>query len=817
MFLAGAAIRCPAQPSQPVSVINVLVLYTPQASAGAGGQAAILSEINTAFVEANTVFQNSQINARVHLAWATGINYVESGSVSNDLALLRNPGNGVLARAHELRDSIGADLVCLVTETGDDWSFYGLQGPSVENAFSIIRQPFLTGSYYFPVALSFNFGCQLERPYADSVGAFPYAYGYTFWFDYGYFSTVEAFSGQRIPYFSNPDIFFNGVPIGVPAGSPGAADNALVINQTAPIVAAFRGDAALTFPPSVSMVAPFDGQQFTAGTNIVLGASTTDADGKVVRVDYYAGTNLVGYATAPPFRATWSTAPMGQYTVFAVATDNSGASTLSDSIQVTVAPGNDDFVARASIAGTNTTVNGDNTLATAEPGEPAHAGFPAAHSLWWTYTAPANGVVLLDATASSFTASLDVYTGNQLTNLTEVTSTSSSPESAVRFQVAAGQAYQIAVDGSNGLTGAIQLRLSFATLPSNDNFAQRQPLSGSAITVMQSNSGATRQAGEPNHSGTPGCASLWWTWVPPANGALTLLATNATGENMLVGIYTGQTLTTLTPASIQFEYPSSYLVQVTKGVAYQIAVDSPVDPLQPGPFALKLNFTPEPQNDHFANRAPIQGTWITLTNSIAGATVESGTPVNNGGWMPSLWWSWTAPISGYVSIACPTDQFIDVFTGANLTNLTGVVSGPSVNFEATAGTTYAIAASGLGSTVELQLAASTIQIVAPTSGATLWAGANVELTATATTNDGILSEMQFFQNGNLIGTVTNAPYQILWTNFPAGWYSLTAFGTDVLGRTRSSPPININQIYFRHLPPTTTSPTARPFMGLESR
>jgi len=784
--------RCPAESSQPVSVINVLVLYTPQACAGAGGKAAMLREINTAFIEANTVFQNSHINARVHLAMAAAINYVESGSVSNDLARLCNPGKGVLAQAHLLRDSVGADLLCMVTETGDDWWFYGLQGPSVENAFSIIRQPFLTGGYYFPVVLSFNFGCQLERPYADSVGAFPYAYGYSFTTGDGYFSTVEAFSGQRLPYFSNPDIFFEGVPMGIPAGSPGAADNALVINQTAPTVSAFRGQATLTFPPSVNMVAPFDGQLFWAGTNITLVANATDADGEVVRVDYYAGTNLLSSSTAAPFRASWSMVPRGQYTLFAVATDNSGASTISDSIRVTVAPSNDDFVARARIVGTAATVTGDNTLATAEPGEPDHAGFPAAHSLWWTYTASADGVVMLDATASSFPASLDVYTGNQLTALTEAISTSSLTESAVRFQVTAGQTYQIAVDGPNGQTGTIYLRLSFAPLPPNDNFEQRQQLGGSMIAIKANNSGATRQAGEPNHSGTPGCASLWWTWTAPENGAFTLSATDTAGENMLVGVYTGSSLTNLSTASIQFQYPSSFFVPVAQGVSYQIAVDSPIDPLQPGPFELKLNFTPEPRNDHFANRTKIQGTWIALTNPIAEATIESGTPVNNGGWLPSLWWSWTAPISGYVSIACPTGQFIDVFTGTNLTNLTGVVSGPSVNFEATAGTTYAIAASGLGSTVELQLVVSTIQIGAPTNGATFLAGQNVKLTATATANDGILRQMQFFQNGALIGTAKHDPFRTLWTNVPAGGYSLTAVGTDDFGRSRSSPPVNIS-------------------------
>ena len=790
-LLVGLATWSRAEPAQPVSVIQLLVLYTPQASVGAGGSIGMLREIETAVVEANTVFQNSHVNARVQLARVAGINYAESGSVSNDLASLRNPGTGILAQAHALREAVGADLVCLITETGSDWWFYGLQGPSAENAFSIIRQPFLTGGFYFPVALSFNFGCQLELPYADSVGAFPYAYGYSFWTDSGYFSTVEAFSGQRIPYFSSPDLLFQGVPMGIPAGSPGAADNVLVINQTAPIVAAFHGPATLTLPPRVSLLAPFDGQGFLAGTNILLQASATDADGSVVRVDYYAGANLLGSATAAPFPAVWSNAPMGQYTLFAVATDNAGAATISDSIQVTVAPGNDDFMARAPIAGTDTPVSGDNTLATAEVGEPDHAGFPAAHSLWWTYTAVTNGVVLLNASASSFPVSLDVYTGNQLTTLTEITSTSSSPESAVRFQVALGQTYQIAVDGPSGQTGKIQLNLSLAPLLPNDAFAQRQPLRGNQLTVAANNRGATREPGEPDHAGTAGCASLWWTWTASANGGLTVAATSADGANMLVGIYTGNTLPNLNEGAAQFQYPASYSVQVERGVAYQIAVDSPNDPLQSGPFELMLNFTAGPQNDQFAHRTALVGSWISLTNSLAFATLEPGSPVNNNGWMPSLWWSWTAPVSGYVTINCPSGQFIDVFTGTSLTNLTEVVSGSAVTFTATAGTTYAIAATGSGSTVEMNLVLSTIQLVSPTNGASFYAGDDVSLTALATANDGVLGELQFFANGTLVGTANSEPFQCVWTNLPAGGYTLTAVGTDAPGHSRSTPPVII--------------------------
>jgi hypothetical protein len=163
-------------------------------------------------------------------------------------------------------------------------------------------------------------------------------------------------------------------------------------------------------------------------------------------VDYYEGTNLLASSETPPFKALWSKVPLGEHTLFAVATDNSGASTISDPVPTTVAPANDDFVARSRITGPDAVVNADNTLASAEPGEPDHAGSPAAHSLWWTYTAPADGVVLLDASASSFPASVDVYTGSALNALSEITSTRGTSESAVRFQATSGQAYPIAID-----------------------------------------------------------------------------------------------------------------------------------------------------------------------------------------------------------------------------------------------------------------------------------------------------------------------------------------------------------------------------------
>ena len=646
LLLLSLVTRGHAEPLQPVSVINVLVLYTPQASVGAGGTTSILKLIDAAVVEANTVFQNSRINARIHLALAARINYLESGSVSNDLARLREPGNSTLGQAHRLRDQFGANLVCLITETGSDWWFYGLQGPSPENAFSIVRRPYLTGGYYFPVALSFNFGCQLERPYANSAGAFPYSYGYSFWVNDTLYSTVEGFSGQRIPFFSNPDILFQGVPLGVPAGLVNAANNALVMNQTAPIVATFRGSASRTWPPSVKITAPAGGATFRSGTSVTLAADARDPDGNVTQVDYYEGTNWLASSGTARFIALWPKVPIGEHSLLAVATDNDGATTVSAPIQITVRPANDDFAARTKIIGTNVTERVSNALATAEPGEPDHAGVPANHSLWWTWTAPSNGIAWVEI-GGKWGTTLAIYTGSVVSELSPVASNIGYESNLVEFRVVSGTTYQIALDSLYGDTGDISFGLFFVPPPANDDFSHRKMLKGTHINEKASLEFASREPGEPNHGAAPGHASMWWSWTAPAPGVVIIQALSEVSAPLLLGVYTGEELTNLLQIfRTELFWPSSTSLRVEAGTRLQFAVDSMVSPSIPCQgcnFLLQLDFFPPPPNDNFADRTPISGTWITLTNSSVGATLEPGEPDNGAAW-PSIWWSWRAPV-----------------------------------------------------------------------------------------------------------------------------------------------------------------------------
>lgn len=133
------------------------------------------------------------------------------------------------------------------------------------------------------------------------------------------------------------------------------------------------------------------------------------------------------------------------------------------SIDYFVPPPNDDFADRIQLTGDSVSADGYTPGATIEPGEPAHFwedDGESFNSVWWTWTAPSDGVVVLQVDDYRFPALLAVYTGEDLNQLQRF-----SVDSQLTTQelvVTAGTEYQIAVDGFAARHGRFQLNLEFS-------------------------------------------------------------------------------------------------------------------------------------------------------------------------------------------------------------------------------------------------------------------------------------------------------------------------------------------------------------------
>ena len=179
---------------------------------------------------------------------------------------------------------------------------------------------------------------------------------------------------------------------------------------------------------------------------------------------------------SPGSRSCTSTAPdttctisglvnFDPYTVTVTAVNGVGRS-VSSAATAVARPGyrNDAFSTPRILTSDSGTIPSRNSNASAESGEPAHAGSMASRSMWFEYTASANGQMNIDTAGSTFDTVLAVYTGNALNALTLVASNddiSTGLTSAVSFAVTTGTRYLIAVDGWNGTSGNFNLNWSF--------------------------------------------------------------------------------------------------------------------------------------------------------------------------------------------------------------------------------------------------------------------------------------------------------------------------------------------------------------------
>jgi hypothetical protein len=177
----------------------------------------------------------------------------------------------------------------------------------------------------------------------------------------------------------------------------------------------------------------------------------------------------------------------------------------------------------------------DNIGATKQAGEPNHAGNAGGASVWWKWTAPANGTALVDTCPSDFDTLLGVYVGSSVSSLTEVASDDDAcglGTSITDFPAFAGVTYYFAVDGFGGDTGTIDILVELfrddqPQPPPNDNRAAAELIPGPDHSVVRDNFGATVESDEVttcnDPEATPGGVSVfggtvWFLYDPPSPG-----------------------------------------------------------------------------------------------------------------------------------------------------------------------------------------------------------------------------------------------------------------------------------------------------------
>jgi len=122
---------------------------------------------------------------------------------------------------------------------------------------------------------------------------------------------------------------------------------------------------------SVSLTAPAAGSVSAPGSSITVSANATrtNAQRPITKVEFFAGTTLIGTDTTSPYSIVWANVPSGTYSLTAKATDSTGATATSaartirvntlPSVSLTAPANGANFIPGSTIALTATATDSD--------------------------------------------------------------------------------------------------------------------------------------------------------------------------------------------------------------------------------------------------------------------------------------------------------------------------------------------------------------------------------------------------------------------------------------------------------------------------
>ncbi len=224
--------------------VDVLFFYDAATLAACDGNKELLETALSARIEAaNLVLENSRVASfrwRFLASYQIPV-YTSGERLADDLGAITYTDKPTGRFVEEKCELHGADQAMLLVTGKRDYA--GLAWvPSTHESVAYHAVARWDSSYTVMAhELAHNFGCrhdrQSEKAGDDDAAV---AYGHRFVYRGEDTGTVMSYAPNRVPYFSNPEVLYSGIKLGVEEGRLGAADNARLLDEKAMLMAAHR-------------------------------------------------------------------------------------------------------------------------------------------------------------------------------------------------------------------------------------------------------------------------------------------------------------------------------------------------------------------------------------------------------------------------------------------------------------------------------------------------------------------------------------------------------------------------------------------------